>query len=135
MQGNSTHLCIGYLFRLRSTLLHTQKQALMKAQQNQIRLLAENILMYMQAVNHPQLDQVRTILVSTGEPYLWLLSGLLSIYRQASFQSNMLGLVIYTCVEIFTVYTYCTRITYKPMLYSTICSPLEYGVLQKITIR
>ena len=53
----------------------------MEAQQKQIGVLAENILMYMQAVNHPQLDQVRTILVSTSEPYLWLLSGLLSIYR------------------------------------------------------
>ena len=47
--------------------IFTQKQALMKAQQNQMELLAENILMYMQAVNHPQLDQVRTILVHTSE--------------------------------------------------------------------
>ena len=49
--------------------IFTQKQALMKAQQNQMELLAENILMYMQAVNHPQLDQVRTstVLVRTSE--------------------------------------------------------------------
>ena len=53
-------ICMEYLF-------HTQKQALMRAQQNHMELLAENILMYMQAVNHPQLDQVRTtcILVYT----------------------------------------------------------------------
>ena len=49
----------------------------MEAQRNQMELLAENTLMYMQAVNHPQLDQVRTILVSTSEPYL--LSGLFFI--------------------------------------------------------
>ena len=54
--------------------MHTQKQALMKAQQSQIGLLAENIFMYMQAVNHPQLDQVRTVLVHTSEAYVWLLS-------------------------------------------------------------
>ena len=53
----------------------------MKAQQNQMESLAEHILMYMQTVNHPELDQVSTILVYTSEAYLWLLSALFSIYR------------------------------------------------------
>ena len=53
--------CVGtILYFTDSDIFHMQKQALMKAQQNQMGLLAESILMYMQAVKHPQLAIVRT---------------------------------------------------------------------------